>query len=56
MELAGSLLALFDALETATGCDSAVLSPFEPTRSPSLNKKRPKGVYFLGGFWSQRLT
>ena len=37
MELAGSLLALVDWLETGAECKSAVLSSSKPTRSPSLN-------------------
>ena len=36
MGLAGSLLALVDWLETGAGCKSAVLSPSQPTQSPSL--------------------
>jgi hypothetical protein len=36
VELAGSLLALVDWLETGAECKSAVLSSSKPTRSPSL--------------------
>jgi hypothetical protein len=40
VELARSLLALVDGLETAAGCDSAVVSPFKFARSPSLRTER----------------
>jgi hypothetical protein len=36
VELAGSLLALVDWLETGAGCKSAVLSSSKPTRPPPL--------------------
>ena len=38
MELAGSLVALVGWLETRARCDSAELSSFKPTRSPSLTE------------------
>src|SRR5882724_4647468 len=47
VELAGSLLALVDGLETQAGCESAVISPFKPAWSPSLGERNLTGA--VGG-------
>ena len=48
VELAGSLLALVDRLETRAGWDSADLSPFQPAWSPSLTNTW-NGLYLFDG-------
>jgi len=48
--MAGSLLALVDGLETAARCDSAVLSPFQLARSPSITKMAEQRAFSL---WSR---
>jgi hypothetical protein len=49
VELAGSLVAVADWLETGAGCKSAVLSSFKPTRSPSPIERSMTGLFYLAG-------
>jgi hypothetical protein len=50
VELAGSLVALVDCLETRAGSESAVVSSFKPTRSPSLTECPRTGLSLDASF------